>query len=251
MADRIDLNCDMGELAPGTNLNFDHEIMPFISSCNVACGFHSGTASLIENTLRSALALNVAIGAHPSYNDPANFGRKSLVVDSRILFADLRYQISAVKGMVESLGGELRHVKAHGALYNDMINNVDLARGFVNLVGEIDPKLSIIGFSGSCLQQICQKENRKFINEVFADRTYESGKQLRSRKLENALIHNSDAVLKQVGQFLKNEITDYSGKTHFIKAESICLHSDTKGAVNLARQISNYLKTKNVEVCTA
>ena len=119
----IDLNCDMGELKDGQERNFDEEIMPFISSTNIACGFHSGSPVLIEKTIRSALKHGVKIGAHPSYNDRENFGRKSLKVAPSILISELRYQISALKGMVESLGGRLHHVKPHGALYNDLVKD--------------------------------------------------------------------------------------------------------------------------------
>ena len=114
---KIDLNCDMGEFIDGQQ-NHDEEIMPYISSCNISCGFHSGDPFTIQQTILSAIEHNVQIGAHPSYNDRENFGRKVIDVPLNILSAEIRYQVSALKIMTESLGGRIHHVKAHGALYN-------------------------------------------------------------------------------------------------------------------------------------
>lgn len=241
----------MGELAPGQKMNHDAQIMPWISSCNIACGFHSGSPELIERSIKLAIENNVAIGAHPSYNDPENFGRKSIEVPMDILMSQIRYQVSALKGMAESLGSKLNHVKAHGALYNDMIHNQTLSLSFAQLVKSIDPQLAILGFANSALADICKDFNIRFIHEVFADRSYENAKQLRSRNLDNALILDTKSVLKQVKGFLQNEVKDHSGTQHFINAESICLHSDTERAVKLANEIHQYLKNNNVKICPA
>jgi len=240
----------MGELAPGQTENFDNEIMPYISSCNVACGFHSGDPVTIEKTIRSAVAHKVVIGAHPSYDDRAHFGRKSMHVALDILIPQLRYQIYAVKGITESFGMSLHHVKAHGALYNDMLNDDALAEAYVRLVKSIDKNIFIYALAHSNVTDICKANNVKYVHEVFADRKYESVNQLRSRKHEDAVIHDKSILLNQVKGFLTSELHLEQGVAS-IKAESICLHSDTAGAVQLSADIYSFLKENNVTIAAA
>ncbi len=244
----IDLNCDMGELKSRQEKNYDNEIMPYISSCNIACGFHSGSPQLIEKTILSAIANKVKIGAHPSYNDRENFGRVSLKVELQKLMAELRYQICAVKGMVESFGQTLNHVKPHGALYNDMVKDEDLANSFVKLVKEIDPKLKIFALAHSRVVEICKRHKMKPVSEGFADRKYQKLNQLRSRELEGAVLHKDNEVLKQVGRFLKGKVEFWGGTKENINIETLCLHSDTEGALELSKTIHHFLKENNVQI---
>lgn len=244
----MDLNCDMGELISGKSENFDNEIMPFISSCNIACGFHSGNPALIEKTIKSAINHGVRIGAHPSYNDRENFGRKSISVDLAILIPEIRYQISALKGMVESLGGKLSHVKPHGALYNDMVKNKKLAKAVIQVIKEIDPLLAIFGLADSDVLTYCAEMNMKGINEGFADRTYEYVDELRNRQLEGAVLTEKESIIKQIDHFLDQKVQLYNDEFHPISVDSICLHSDTEGAVILSRHIYEHLKNKNVTI---
>lgn len=246
----LDLNCDMGELKPGQEKNFDKTIMPYISSCNVACGFHSGHPALIEQTIRSALAHQVKVGAHPSYNDTKHFGRQSLDIDLTILLPELRYQISAIKGMVESLGGKLHHVKPHGALYNDMAVNTFLAEAFVQLVKEIDPSLKIYLLAQTPAVEMGEKHGMYMVNEGFADRRYQQICKLRSRQLEGAVLHTPQEVLQQVESFLEGTITLWNGETHPIQVDSICLHSDTEGAVTLSKRIYDFLIERHVQIAS-
>ncbi len=243
---RIDLNCDMGELLPGESNNFDQEIMPYISSCNIACGFHSGTPAIIESTIKSALKHNVKIGAHPSYNDKENFGRKSLSIQWDQLMPELKYQIYAIKGMVENNGGKLYHVKAHGALYNDMVKDKKLAHNFIQLVYSIDPELKIYALANSIVLDLCKEYRVVGIHEAFADRKYQGRTALRSRKLEGAILEKKEDVLLQINNLINNEIELYSGEIQTLKVDSICLHSDTRGAVDLSKLIFEYLKEKNI-----
>lgn len=241
----MDLNCDMGELLPNQTTNFDAEMMPFITSCNIACGFHSGNPLVIEKTIRAALKHEVKIGAHPSYNDRENFGRFSVEVSLETLLAELRYQICAVKGMIENLGGKLNHVKPHGALYNDMVKDATLAKAVVRLVKSIDSELTIFALASSQVVDICESENMKVMREGFADRRYQAVNQLRSRTLDGAVIHDTKAVLKQVDGFLNGKVILWDSTTCDIEVDTICLHSDTKGAVQLSEQICEYVKCFN------
>ena len=248
MLTSIDLNCDMGELLPGKSTNFDQEIMPYITSCNVACGFHSGIPVIIENTIVSASAYTVKIGAHPSYNDREHFGRVSVDYDLNILLPELRYQICAVKGMVESMGGRLHHVKPHGALYNDMVQDEKLAQSVIQLVKSIDPSLKIYGLAHSQVIDICKSEDMQAVNEGFADRRYQKQQQLRSRTLDDAVIHETEDVLSQIDNFINGRVALYSKETSPISIESICLHSDTRGAVQLCQKIYQFIKDKDIAI---
>lgn len=242
----MDLNCDMGELLPNQTTNFDEEMMPFITSCNIACGFHSGNPLIIEKTIKAALKHNVKIGVHPSYNDRANFGRISVDVPMERLLAELRYQIFAVKGMVENLGGKLNHVKPHGALYNDMVKNATLAKAVIRLIKSIDSELKIFALASSQVVDICESECMKVVREGFADRRYQAVNQLRSRTLEGAVIHDTKAVLNQVDGFLNGKVTLWNSTICELDVDTICLHSDTKGAVRLSEQIYEYVRRSNV-----
>ncbi len=245
---KIDLNCDMGELKPSQKRNFDEEIMPYISSCNIACGFHSGNPFLIEKTIESAIKHQVKIGAHPSYNDRENFGRVSMKVESSRLMSELKYQICAVKGMVESLGQKLNHVKPHGALYNDMVANQYLAVEVVQLIKSIDPKLKIVTLAHSQVIDICIENKMQFVQEGFADRRYQKINQLRSRTLEGAVLEKPEEVLQQVENFIQGNVQLHNLEFCPIKVQSICLHSDTKGAVKLSEIIHDFLKEKNIRI---
>lgn len=244
----IDLNCDMGELKAGQHSNYDAEIMPFISSCNIACGFHSGTPPLMEQTIKTAIRHQVKIGAHPSYNDRKNFGRISLKTDKSTLMAELSYQICALKGMVERYGKKLNHVKPHGALYNDMVVDTALADQFVQLVKAIDPALKIIALADSGVINCCKAHGIKAIHEGFADRRYEKRTQLRSRAFQDAVLHQPEDVLAQVQGFLRHEVRLANGQLENIQVDSICLHSDTLGAAHLSKTIYHYLKENNVKI---
>lgn len=244
----IDLNCDMGELKPGQVRNYDANIMPFISSCNVACGFHSGTPRLMEQTILAAIEQGVKIGAHPSYNDRENFGRLSLEVEPAILLAELRYQICAVKGMVESYGQRLHHVKPHGALYNDMVKDLALADQVVQLIKAIDPELKILCLAESGVVNCCEAHGMQAVHEGFADRRYDNRTQLRSRAHDDAVLHDPQEVLEQVGGFLRHEVRLADGQLDRIRVESICLHSDTQGAVDLSQTIYHYLQKHDIQI---
>ncbi|MFK7948793.1 MAG: 5-oxoprolinase subunit PxpA [Saprospiraceae bacterium] len=241
----MDLNCDMGELLPNQTTNFDEEMMPFITSCNIACGFHSGNPLIIEKTIKAALKHNVKIGVHPSYNDRANFGRISVDVSMERLLAELRYQIFAVKGMVENLGGKLNHIKPHGALYNDMVKNATLAKAVIRLIKSIDSELKIFALASSQVVDICESEGMKVVREGFADRRYQAVNQLRSRTLEGAVIHDTKTVLKQVDEFLNGKVTLWDSTICELEVDTICLHSDTKGAVELSREIFEFVQVLN------
>jgi len=244
----LDLNCDMGEQWPGRSDELDAAILPYVTSCNIACGFHSGHPAGIERTIRAAVAQGVAIGAHPSYNDREHFGRRSLRVERALLLAELRYQIAALKGMVESFGQRLQHVKPHGALYHDLLTDPALARDFVALVKAMDPGLRIVGLAHGSLEAACAEQGLRYVHEGFADRRYESRDRLRSRRHPDAVLYEPGLILAQVEDFLQGQVRTLAGETCPIRVETLCLHSDTEGAVALSRRIHEYLRERHVHL---
>ncbi|MGB3465699.1 MAG: 5-oxoprolinase subunit PxpA, partial [Cyclobacteriaceae bacterium] len=201
---QIDINCDMGESFGRYAIGDDDQIMPYISSCNIACGFHAGDPLVIKNTVLKALSNHIGIGAHPSYPDLQGFGRRSMSLSGSELEAMIVYQVSALKGITETYGGALRHVKPHGALYNDMAENEDLSRIVVNAIGSIDPKLSIVGLAGSAMHRYCEANNIPFRGEFFADRNYTDSGLLVSRSEENAIIHDPDLIADRTLRYVKS-----------------------------------------------
>lgn len=245
----IDINCDMGELIQG-NRNYDKEIMPYISSCNIACGYHSGSAEMIEDTVINALKNNIHIGAHPSYLDRENFGRQSIKVPLAQLQSQIKYQVAALKGIVESHGDQLHHVKVHGALYNDMHQNEELAIAVIEAIQKIQKDTIIYVMAGSTLVDICIKKRVPYMQEVFSDRAYQDHATLQSRKQEGAVISDTEEIKNRIDNFINNRLIDLHGQSHNIFPDTICVHSDTPSAVEIAATIYNQLKESNIELST-
>ena len=248
MINKIDLNCDLGEFYGMYDERRDSKIMPYISSCNIACGFHSGDPVTISRTIKLALEHDVAIGAHPSYPDLQGFGRRIMNLSAEELEACVLYQVSALKGMTESLGGKLHHVKPHGALYNHAAKNEDAALGIVKAIVQIKKDMLIYAPAESKLAEVAKDVGLKVRNEVFADRQYEDDLSLRSRSLEGAVLNKKKQVLKQMASFLDGIVHTYGGLDLPIKAETVCLHSDTEGAAELAQEIYDFLEKNEVEI---
>ena len=177
----VDINCDMGESFGNFSVGNDTAIFPFITSSNIACGLHAGDPYHIEQTIRMAIKHKVQIGAHPGYPDLQGFGRRVIPMSSDELSASVKYQVSAIKGMVESEGAHLTYVKPHGALYNEMAKNGKEAVIVIKAIKAIDPNLMIMGLAGSHMRTLVEAEGMHFIAEAFADRRYEADGKLRSR----------------------------------------------------------------------
>ena len=238
----------MGELQPGQNSNQDELFMSFISSANISCGAHSGTQSVIENTVSLAIQHKLKIGAHPSYPDRENFGRVSMHIDSESLMSSIKTQLQFLHQIVEDNKGKISYVKAHGALYNDLASNKELAMLFIDCVKNFNPAMQIMGLAGSPLKNWVKEQGLKFISEVFADRRYTADLKLKSRKESGALIANEQELNKQLSRFLDDLVTDDLGQQHKINWDSICFHSDTPGALDLIRSANKLLKEKNISL---
>ena len=245
----IDLNCDMGESFGAWRMGSDAELMNYVSSINVACGFHAGDATVIRKTVEKAIEKNVAVGAHPSFPDLQGFGRREMKMSAQEIFDVVLYQVAALKGICEALGTTLHHVKPHGALYNQAAQNETIAESIVRAVKAIDENLVFYGLSGSFLISEAKKAGLKTASEVFADRTYKADGNLTPRNQPSALINETAKAAKQVLQMIeKQSVTAISGETIPIAAETVCIHGDGEHALEFAREIQGKLIDKNVSI---
>ena len=245
----IDLNCDMGESFGAWKMGNDAALMDYVSSVNIACGFHAGDASTIRNTIEIALKKGVAVGAHPSFPDLQGFGRREMKMSASEVYDIILYQIAAVKGICEAFGGKLHHVKPHGALYNQAAKNKNLAEAIAKAVKAIDKNLILYGLSVSFLISEAEKIGLRTASEVFADRTYQSDGTLTPRNLQNALISDVEKAVSQVLQMISEQtVTATNGKKISLKAESVCIHGDGTHALEFAKRINAKLKKEGVNI---
>jgi UPF0271 protein len=241
---KIDINCDMGE-----GMGNEAYIMPYISSANIACGGHTGNADSMKRTIEIAVKNNVAIGAHPSYNDKENFGRVSQfisVLELAELIAEQYYQFEKI---ANQLGAPIHHVKLHGALYNDCAKDASLSKMFIQTMQAIDPTLIIYGLSGSETIQEALMAGQPFAREAFADRSYQNNGQLTPRHLDHAMIEEVDQVIHQVTQLIKEQkVISLQGDVIDLKVDTICIHGDGPNAILFSEAIYDALNNNNIEI---
>ena len=238
-----DLNCDMGE---GTGN--DEAIMPFITSANISCGFHAGNGDTIRTTMALAVKHKVLIGAHPSFRDKENFGRKEMHLGYDKLYAIVLEQLIKIDLIAKEKGAQLYHVKPHGALYNMAARDSEIARTVAQAVKDFNEELVVFGLSNSSLVDEAKKLGLQIANEVFADRSYQDDGSLTPRSQPNALIEDHDQCIQQVMQMVKEgTVTSTSGKIIPIVADTICIHGDGKHAVRFAKKIHEALKQHEPE----
>ena len=245
----VDLNCDMGESFGAWRMGNDAALMDYVSSVNVACGFHAGDASVIRKTIETAIEKNVAVGAHPSFPDLQGFGRRAMKMSASEIFDIMLYQVAALKGMCEALGGKLHHVKPHGALYNQATTDKTLAEAITKAVKTIDGNLIFYGLANSFLISEAERIGLKTASEVFADRTYQADGTLTARTEPNALIETTGKSCEQVLEMITAQtVTATNGEKISIKADTVCIHGDGAHALEFARAIHRTLDEKGVSV---
>jgi len=243
----IDINCDLGEITGTGKPCLDDAIMQYISSANIACGFHAGDPLTILKTVRSALKHGVSIGAHPGYPDKDGFGRKPMTLSNEELRASVIYQVGAIKSITESEGGRLSHVKPHGALYNSAATDFEMAMVIACAVKDIDSSLILMGLSGSQIIKAAAEIGLAPASEVFADRAYNDDGTLVSRDLPGAVLHDTGKVIDRAVQMIEeNTVITISGKIIPIKAETICIHGDNERALEFVKSLSSMLKKRNI-----
>ena len=223
----IDLNCDMGELQDAAH---EAALMEHITSANIACGGHAGDEAMMERTARLAMARGVKIGAHPGYPDPANFGRIEMPLSSAEIADTVYQQILRLEAVVAALGGQIVHVKPHGALYNVAVKTAEVARAIGEGVARWKPEVPIFGLAASPMLDVWRQMGLRAAGEGFADRRYEPDGTLRSRKLPGALITDPGEAARQALRL-----------AHSGTVETICVHGDTPGAVAILAACSSIL----------
>jgi UPF0271 protein len=234
----IDINCDMGESYGRYTIGNDEAILDFIDSCNIACGFHGGDPATIVSIVEQAIAKNKNIGAHPGYPDLLGFGRRSLSMNDEDFRAAMIYQIAALKGITEMIGGRLHHVKAHGALYHDLYNDDQKAEIFCAVIGDIQPDLIIYTNPGSAVSKKAVEFDLKIWIEAFADRKYQEDLSLVPRGRPGAVITEPKEAVRQMMDIAQQQkVTTEQGNQLELRADTICIHGDTETALSMAEAI--------------
>ena len=248
----IDLNCDMGESFGAWKMGRDAELMEYVSSVSLACGFHAGDPTTIRKGIDAAIKKGLAVGAHPGFPDLQGFGRRDMAMHVDEIYDIVVYQVAALKGICEAAGGRLNHVKPHGALYNQAAVDRTVAASIARAVKIIDADLLLFGFSGSFLISEAEAIGLRAVSEAFADRRYTGDGQLVPRTRPNAMIHDVNDSIDQVLQMVECQtVTVSDGNSVAVKAETICIHGDGENAVEFARELSRTLRERNVEIRAA
>jgi UPF0271 protein len=246
---RIDLNADVGESYGAWTMGHDDELIPIVTSVNVACGAHAGDPLVMARTVELAARQGAAIGAHPGYPDRDGFGRRDLAMAPDELQASVLYQLGALGAFVRAAGQTLRHVKPHGALYNRAVRDAELAAAIVQTVRQFDSSLVVVGLAGSVLLGVAREAGLAVAAEAFADRAYEADGSLRSRRLAGAVLATPEAAADQaVSIVTRGTVTSHDGREVRVAADTLCVHGDTPGAPGYARMVRCALEAAGVSV---
>ncbi|EHJ06693.1 5-oxoprolinase subunit PxpA [Staphylococcus simiae] len=246
---KIDLNCDLGEAFGNYSFGGDQQIIPLITSANIACGFHAGDENVINGTVKLAKDNNVGIGAHPGLPDLQGFGRRNMDMTLDEIYNLVIYQLGALQGFCKIHQVNINHVKPHGALYQMGAKNKDIARKIAQAVYDFDSSLVFVGLANSYLISEAQKIGLITASEVFADRRYESNGQLVSRKEKDAVITDTNEALKQVITMVtEQQVVSKDGEVIDLQADTICVHGDGAHALEFVTNIRQQLMKEGVEI---
>lgn len=239
----------MGEAFGNYPMPNDDTLMDYITSANIACGFHAGDPEVMQHTVNMAIKKGVAIGAHPGLPDLQGFGRRDMKITANEAYQITLYQIGALHGFVKAANGKLHHVKAHGALYNMAAKDAVLAKAIVEAVHDFDPSLILYALAGSEMVIAAKKTGIATASEVFADRTYQDDGTLTARTQSNALITDEGQSIDQVLMMVKQQkVISVNSKTISLKAETLCLHGDGAHPVDFAKKIREKLKAEGINI---
>jgi UPF0271 protein len=245
----IDLNCDMGESYGAWKMGADAEVMPFISSANIASGFHAGDPATIRKTVRLAVDHGVAIGAHPSLPDLMGFGRRVMRISPQDMYDLVIYQAGAVEAFARAAGAKLHHVKCHGALYNMAAMDEGLSEAMARAVADLGGGTALYALSNSIMMQTAKAKGIRVCGEVFGDRGYADDGTLAPRDKPGGMIEDAAASARQVlGMIEEGYVTSLGGRRVPVAADTLCLHGDQPGAVAFARNLRSIFKERNIQV---
>jgi UPF0271 protein len=244
-----DLNADLGESFGVWRLGDDDAMLGIVTSANVACGFHAGDPAGLLRVCRSAAARGVRIGAQVSYRDLAGFGRRFIDVAADDLIADVVYQIGALQAIAQASGSAVSYVKPHGALYNTIVTHREQAAAVAEAVRLVDPALPVLGMSGSAFFDEAGRRGLRSVTEAFADRAYLPDGQLVSRREPGAVLHDPAAIADRVVTMVTSgQVTAIDGTQIAVSVESVCVHGDSPGAVQIATAVRDRLKEAGIDI---
>ncbi|MEX0636051.1 MAG: 5-oxoprolinase subunit PxpA [Ferruginibacter sp.] len=247
----IDINCDMGEAFGNYSMPNDALLFKYISSANIACGFHAGDATVMQSTVALAIQNNVAIGAHPGLQDLQGFGRREMKISPKEVYQITLYQIGALAAFVKAANAKLHHVKPHGALYNMAAKEIKLAQAIVDAMHDFDPSLILYGLAGSELINAACNKGLTSAGEAFADRTYQDDGSLTPRNQANAFITNEKVAAAQVLRLVhQQQVISVDQKIISLKADTLCIHGDGEFAVEFAKTIHHTLTNEGITIKT-
>ncbi len=245
----VDVNADLGESFGNYIIGNDENIIPLISSANVACGFHASDPKVMLETVKLIKKSGVGLGAHPGFPDKEGFGRRYMDCTNEEIYSMVLYQLSALDGIARTVGVEMNHVKPHGALYNATFTDENLARVIAQAVKDFNPNLKLMGLSENNLVKAGEEIGLKVVHEVFLDRAYESDGTLVSRRKKGAMITDSKlAVERGIRMITEGKVETIDGQDIDIKADSICVHGDGEKALQFVKEIKKALEAKGIEV---
>lgn len=246
---RIDLNADLGEGFGVWRLGDDDAMLGIVTSANVACGFHAGDPAGLMRVCRSAAERGVRIGAQVSYRDLAGFGRRFIDVAAEDLLADVVYQIGALQALAQACGSTVTYVKPHGALYNTIVHDREQAAAVAAAVHMVDAALPVLGMTGSAFFDEADRIGLRTVPEAFADRAYRADGRLVSRREPGAVLHDPELIAQRVlGMVTTGQVSAVDGTTIAVTVESVCVHGDSPGAVQIAAAVRDRLKAAGVEI---
>jgi 5-oxoprolinase (ATP-hydrolysing) subunit A len=246
---RVDLNCDLGESFGAWRLGADDEVLPHITSANIACGFHAGDPGVMARTVAAAVANGVALGAHPGLPDLAGFGRRTMDVSPAEAHDLVVYQVGALAAFAAAAGTRLQHVKPHGALYNMAAARPELADAIARAVRAVDAGLALYVLAGSVMVSAAEAAGLRAVAEVFADRNYNADGTLVSRRRPHALVHDADeAVRRAVRMVREGRVRPVDGADVVLRADTICIHGDGPHAAEFARRLRGALEEEGIAV---
>jgi 5-oxoprolinase (ATP-hydrolysing) subunit A len=249
MPARIDLNCDMGESFGAWRMGADDAVMPSITSANIACGFHGGDPSVMRATVRLAKTAGVAVGAHPGFPDLVGFGRREMRVSPHEVEDGVIYQIGALAAVAHAEGVRIRHVKAHGALYNMAVRDTALADAIARAAAAFDPGLILFALPATALFEAGRAAGLRVAAEGFADRAYEPDGTLTPRSIPGAVIHDPAAVVGRARRMVEDGVVlTRDGREVAQRVDTLCVHGDTPGAADLTRRLRAALSESGVDI---
>jgi UPF0271 protein len=249
MLDRIDINCDMGESFGAYRIGRDQEVMGYISSANIACGWHAGDPMVMEQTVRLARENGVAVGAHPGYPDLMGFGRRRMDLTLDEIENYTLYQIGALSAFSKAHGMSLQHVKAHGALGNLAFVDLNVSKAIARAALRFSKELILVVYSGTIMVQAAKEAGIRFVEEVYADRVYNPDGTLQSRRIAGSVIHDPEKAAEQVlAMVLEGHVVAHDGTRVKVKPETLCVHGDTPSAVAILQKIREEFKKSSISV---